>query len=291
MKPIKPQSTAQESKAPGPSPRSTLLHSFSSPSPNPTHSISSPNSLPEASSRTLTYQPNYVRLNMKRHLNVKHAPRHRPKEERSVARDGEHTSQQLQQASGSGPGLLEEEVFDVMTQTAPATPATPATSTTLPDNKGLLNELLSSVAPLCNHGIPAILRTVKKAGKNHGREFYCCSHEFSRSCGFFLWKDANRSDVIAMLRELPAPEATDVREGFETFWKEELETRSVSTGEGCEMQLEEIKTLMRMVHCPVKGAKKQCIESLLAKSCALFDELQHLREEIQHHPGACGDGP
>ena len=43
---------------------------------------------------------------------------------------------------------------------------------------------------------------------------------------------------------------------------------------------------MRMVHCPVKGAKKQCAESLLARSCALFDEVQRLRVEVQQQPGS-----
>ena len=278
-----PPIPAQESKAPAQPPRSTLLRSFSTPSPALLSSTPTTDSLTEApSTRALAYQPNYVRLNMKRHLNVKHAPRHRPKEERSVASDRERTTQQEQQASGSGPGLLEEEVFDVMAQQASTTNTT---ATTLTDNKGIDSHSLSDIAPLCNHGIPAVLRTVKKAGKNHGREFYCCSHEFSRSCGFFLWKDANRSDVIAMIRELPAPVAADARAGFEAFWREELENRSVGGGEWREAQLEEMKALMRMVHCPVKGAKKQCAESLLARSCALFDEVQRLRVEVQQRPG------
>lgn len=283
-----PPIPAQESNAAAQPPRSTLLRSFSTPSPTLLASAPTPDPLTETpSTRTLAYQPNYVRLNMKRHLNVKHAPRHRPREERPVASDRERTTQQEQQASGSGPGLLEEEVFDVMAQQA----STTTTPTTLTDNKGGNTHFLSGVAPLCNHGIPAVLRTVKKAGKNHGREFYCCSHEFSRSCGFFLWKDANRSDVIAMIRELPAPAAADARAGFEAFWREELENRSVGGGEWREAQLEELKALMRMVHCPVKGTKKQCAESLLARSCALFDEVQRLRAEVQQQPGSGYGGP
>lgn len=68
---------------------------------------------------------------------------------------------------------------------------------------------------------------MKKAGKNHGREFYCCCHEYSRSCGFFLWKDCNRSDVISMIKEMPTPKATSAKEQFEEYWQEELENRSV----------------------------------------------------------------
>ena len=61
-------------------------------------------------SRPLSYQPNYVRLNLKRHLNVKHPVHRRAKDEERVS------SQQQLQNSGSGPGLLEEEVFDVLAE-------------------------------------------------------------------------------------------------------------------------------------------------------------------------------
>lgn len=231
--------------------------------------------------KPLSYQPNYVRLNLKRHLNVKHPVHRRAKREDSTAKDEERVpSQQQLQNSGSGPGLLEEEVFDVLvvsvkspekavpakassqvtpskpsrtppsqtppSQTPPSQPtpsqpdppsqATPSQTTPLttpltPQSNGTLPNHPSPTAPLCNHGIPAVLRTVKKAGKNHGREFYCCCHEYSRSCGFFLWKDCNRSDVISMIKEMPTPKATSAKEQFEEYWKEELENRSVDDGE------------------------------------------------------------
>ena len=227
--------------------------------------------------KPLSYQPNYVRLNLKRHLNVKHPVHRRAKREDSAAKDEERVSSQQQlQNSGSGPGLLEEEVFDVLavsvkspekavpakassrvipskpsrttpsqtppSQTPPSQPtpsqpdppsqATPSQTTPLttpltPQSNGTLPNHPSPTAPLCNHGIPAVLRTVKKAGKNHGREFYCCCHEYSRSCGFFLWKDCNRSDVISMIKEMPTPKAMSAKEQFEEYWKEELENRSV----------------------------------------------------------------
>lgn len=232
--------------------------------------------------KPLSYQPNYVRLNLKRHLNVKHPVHRRAKREDSAAKDEERVSSQQQlQNSGSGPGLLEEEVFDVLavsvkspekavpakassqvtpskpskispSQTTPSqslpsqpdppsqttppsqpTPSqtTPSTTPLTPQNNGTLPNHPSPTAPLCNHGIPAVLRTVKKAGKNHGREFYCCCHECSRSCGFFLWKDCNRSDVISMIKEMPTPKATSAKEQFEEYWREELENRSVDDGE------------------------------------------------------------
>lgn len=223
--------------------------------------------------KPLSYQPNYVRLNLKRHLNVKHPVHRRAKREDSAAKDEERVSSQQQlQNSGSGPGLLEEEVFDVLavsvkspekasSEVAPSKPSkitppsqpalsqatpssqpdppsqatpsqtTPLTTPLTPQSNGTLPNHPSSTAPLCNHGIPAVLRTVKKAGKNHGREFYCCYHEYSRSCGFFLWKDCNRSDVISMIKEMPTPKATSAKEQFEEYWKEELENRSVDDGE------------------------------------------------------------
>lgn len=223
--------------------------------------------------KPLSYQPNYVRLNLKRHLNVKHPVHRRAKREDSAAKDEERVSSQQQlQNSGSGPGLLEEEVFDVLavsvkspekasSEVAPSKPSkitppsqpalsqatpssqpdppsqatpsqtTPLTTPLTPQSNGTLHNHPSPTAPLCNHGIPAVLRTVKKAGKNHGREFYCCCHEYSRSCGFFLWKDCNRSDVISMIKEMPTPKATSAKEQFEEYWQEELENRSVDDGE------------------------------------------------------------
>ena len=53
--------------------------------------------------------------------------------------------------------------------------------------------------PLCSHGLPAVLRTVRKAGKNRGRQFYACPLDMMRSCHFFLWKENNRGDVISLI--------------------------------------------------------------------------------------------
>ena len=65
--------------------------------------------------------------------------------------------------------------------------------------------------PLCSHGLPAVLRTVRKAGKNRGRQFYACPLEMARSCHFFLWKENNRGDVISLIeatQSSPAVEET-----------------------------------------------------------------------------------
>eukprot|EP01026_Neomeris_dumetosa_P064881 TRINITY_DN62053_c0_g1_i3.p1 TRINITY_DN62053_c0_g1~~TRINITY_DN62053_c0_g1_i3.p1 ORF type:complete len:352 (-),score=34.49 TRINITY_DN62053_c0_g1_i3:123-1148(-) len=45
---------------------------------------------------------------------------------------------------------------------------------------------------ICGCGIKAILRTVKKPGKNNGREFYSCGNftmTAGSSCNFFKWKE------------------------------------------------------------------------------------------------------
>ena len=65
--------------------------------------------------------------------------------------------------------------------------------------------------PLCSHGLPAVLRTVRKAGKNRGRQFYACPLEMARSCHFFLWKENNGGDVISLIeatQSSPAVEET-----------------------------------------------------------------------------------
>eukprot|EP01027_Heterolobosea_sp_BB2_P012831 GEZU01018558.1.p1 GENE.GEZU01018558.1~~GEZU01018558.1.p1 ORF type:complete len:283 (+),score=29.25 GEZU01018558.1:27-875(+) len=56
----------------------------------------------------------------------------------------------------------------------------PITGSTAPD----------IMAPLCKHGDPAVLNTVRKEGPNKGRQFYGCSHFSSDNCGFFQWADA-----------------------------------------------------------------------------------------------------
>ncbi|XP_047124411.1 5'-3' DNA helicase ZGRF1 isoform X2 [Hydra vulgaris] len=40
--------------------------------------------------------------------------------------------------------------------------------------------------PSCKHG-PAVMRTVKKDGKNHGRMFFSCSLPSQLKCNFFVW--------------------------------------------------------------------------------------------------------
>ena len=173
---------------------------------------------------------NYVRLNLKRHLNVKRHL-HRaytpvntlpdPNMSNSVEGD-EETTQQQEERSGSGPGMLEEEVVQVILekqkaiQSSNATPAnvTPSENTT----------------PLCSHGLPTVLRTVRKSGKNHGRQFYCCPLERNRSCHFFLWKDNNRGDILNLITHLPLEEPShqDTKESTLRYLKEELLEWSVN---------------------------------------------------------------
>ena len=41
--------------------------------------------------------------------------------------------------------------------------------------------------PLCKHGNPSNLITVKKEGPNKDRKFFCCAEQKENSCKFFQW--------------------------------------------------------------------------------------------------------
>ena len=45
----------------------------------------------------------------------------------------------------------------------------------------------SSLAVLCEHGLPAKMWQVNKKGLNHGRQFYCCNVPPPGRCGFWSW--------------------------------------------------------------------------------------------------------
>ena len=41
---------------------------------------------------------------------------------------------------------------------------------------------------------------------------------------------------------------------------------------------------MKMIHCPAKGTKKECIAKLVEQSAQLLDSVEQAREAIQHQP-------
>ena len=41
---------------------------------------------------------------------------------------------------------------------------------------------------------------------------------------------------------------------------------------------------MKMIHCPAKGTKKECITKLVEQSAQLLDSVEQAREAIQHQP-------
>eukprot|EP01102_Stenamoeba_stenopodia_P010650 TRINITY_DN3234_c0_g1_i3.p1 TRINITY_DN3234_c0_g1~~TRINITY_DN3234_c0_g1_i3.p1 ORF type:complete len:1264 (+),score=198.05 TRINITY_DN3234_c0_g1_i3:183-3974(+) len=50
--------------------------------------------------------------------------------------------------------------------------------------------------PSCSHG-PAVLRTVKKEGKNKGKQFWSCPKPMGQSCGFTKWiNDVKPGDIV-----------------------------------------------------------------------------------------------
>ena len=50
------------------------------------------------------------------------------------------------------------------------------------------------IRPQCYHGEQCSTRKVKKDGVNHGRLFYTCSKGKDESCGYFEWRDTERSE-------------------------------------------------------------------------------------------------
>lgn len=155
----------------------------------------------------LPAKENFVRLNLKRHLNVKHRPHKRN------STHEEEISDNIIEPSVETPtsaGVTEEEMIELATSSSHETPV--------------------DDIPLCHHGIPAVLRVVRKSGKNHGREFYCCCHDRLSSCHFFLWRENNRADILSFLSSSNSKEdPTDQpkKDTFMEFQKLQLEKLSV----------------------------------------------------------------
>ena len=70
--------------------------------------------------------------------------------------------------------------------------------------------------PLCKHGTPCIVRKVKKAGKNKGRFFLCCSEKREDDCHFFEWINHTKK------HPLDTSNSNDEMEGREKKKKQEL---------------------------------------------------------------------
>lgn len=158
-------------------------------------------------------------LNVKRHFHRSYTPVNTltDPDETSRIEEEEETTQTQQEQSGSGPGMLEEEVVQVMLDKQKQTSQQSDTTGSEDTN------------PLCSHGLPTVLRTVRKAGKNHGRQFYTCPLERSRSCSFFLWKDNNRGDILNLITHMNIEESSnrDVKMGTLEYLREELKEWSV----------------------------------------------------------------
>lgn len=132
----------------------------------------------------------------------------------------------------------------------------------------------SFLVPLCHHGIPSICRVVKKAGKNHGRSFYCCPHDYSSSCGFFLWKDNNRNDVISLISSLQAkqqsvPQPTNITVKLQQFIEEELQKLTV----------ENLHGIARKMQCKWKTNKAEVSQEIVKRTLALYNELNEWKKE------------
>ena len=49
------------------------------------------------------------------------------------------------------------------------------------------------IRPQCYHGVQCSTRKVKKEGANYGRLFYTCLKGKGDSCGYFEWRDKNKT--------------------------------------------------------------------------------------------------
>ena len=126
----------------------------------------------------------------------------------------------------------------------------------------------SFLVPLCHHGIPSICRVVKKAGKNHGRSFYCCPHDYSSSCGFFLWKDNNRNDVISLISSLQAkqqsvPQPTNITFKLQQFIEEELQ----------QLTVENLHGIAKKMQCKWKSNKAEVSQEIIKRTLVLYNQL------------------
>lgn len=133
---------------------------------------------------------------------------------------------------------------------------------------------LSFLVPLCHHGIPSICRVVKKAGKNHGRSFYCCPHDYSLSCGFFLWKDNNRNDVISLISSLQAkqqsiPQPTNLIVKLQQFIEEELQKLTV----------ENLHGIAKKMQCKWKSNKAEVSQEIIKRTLALYNQLNEWKKD------------
>lgn len=80
---------------------------------------SPPNSAPHQDtypSTPKTVGDNFVRLNLKRRLNVKHHIHHKQAKPSSMDKEEDVSIQQRQEQSGAGPGMLEDEIVSMYLQ-------------------------------------------------------------------------------------------------------------------------------------------------------------------------------
>lgn len=73
-------------------------------------------------------------------------------------------------------------------------------------NSGNTPEDNDENAPKCRCGAFAVLRTVRKPGRNNGRKFYTCARAPGQQCGFFQW-DNRPTNASSDLRNSTAPSA------------------------------------------------------------------------------------
>ena len=108
--------------------------------------------------------------------------------------------------------------------------------------------------PKCpGHGYPCIKKTVKKSGKNKGREFYVCPLDRKQQCRCFFWAD----DSVAFA----------MQEFKGNFTKEELTAKRFEAEKRKILQLtvKELKLRLMRRNLSHKGKKDELIDRL-AKS-------------------------
>lgn len=117
---------------------------------------------------------------------------------------------------------------------------------------------------------------MKKAGKNHGREFYCCPHDYASSCGFFLWKENNRNDVISLISSIvssptPSTSPEDMKERLKRYTQEQLKDYTV----------ENLRVISRMMQTKWKSNKADSCEAIVDRTMDLYDQLPDWKESMK----------
>lgn len=94
------------------------------------------------------------------------------------------------------------------------------------------------------------------------------------SCGFFLWKDNNRNDVISLISSLQAkqqsiPQPTNLIVKLQQFIEEELQKLTV----------ENLHGIAKKMQCKWKSNKAEVSQEIIKRTLALYNQLNEWKKD------------